>query len=58
MSLAYRLIESVEADDAPSAEAAWTAEITERLERYDRGESKGIPAAEVFRKLNEIAPAK
>lgn len=58
MSLARQLIESVEGADSPSAEEAWKGEIAERIARYDRGESRGIPAAEVLRKLSEIAPAK
>lgn len=58
LSLACTLIESVEADDAPSADAAWDAEIRARIARFDRGETSGIPAADVFRKLREIAPAR
>ncbi|MES2598427.1 MAG: addiction module protein [Verrucomicrobiota bacterium] len=58
LSLACTLIESVEADDTPSPDAAWDAEIRDRIARYDRGETLSIPAADVFRKLREIAPAR
>ena len=58
LHLACSLIESVESDDAPSSESAWSQEIQKRIDRFDKGESKGISAAEVFEKLREIAPAK
>lgn len=58
LQLACALIESVESEDAPNPEAAWDAEIRERISRYDEGQTKGIPASEVFRKLREIAPGK
>jgi len=56
--LACSLIESVESTDAPSPDAAWDTEIRDRIARFDRGETTGIPAADVFRKLREIAPAR
>jgi hypothetical protein len=55
LSLARTLIES--AEDA-SFEAAWDEEIRERLERFRSGENPGVPAAEVFRRLREIAPGR
>ncbi|MGJ8633648.1 MAG: addiction module protein [Luteolibacter sp.] len=58
LSLACSLIESVESEDAPSPESAWEKEIQERIARFDSGETKEIPASEVFMKLREIAPAK
>ena len=58
LQLACSLIESVESEDAPSPGAAWEEEIRGRIERYDNGETSGIPASEVFRELREIAPAK
>jgi putative addiction module component (TIGR02574 family) len=57
LSLARTLIESVESEDAPSPEAAWDSEIRDRIARFDRGETAGIPASDVFRKLRAIAPA-
>lgn len=56
--LACSLIESVESDDAPSPDVAWDTEIRDRIARFDRGETTGIPASDVFRKLREIAPAR
>ena len=58
MDLAKSLLESVEGDDAPCPDAAWDAEIRSRMERYDAGESASIPAADVFRRLREIAPVR
>tara|TARA_R110002049_G_scaffold42310_2_gene126249 strand:- start:931 stop:1167 length:237 start_codon:yes stop_codon:yes gene_type:complete len=56
MELARTLIESVEGSDYESPEEAWNDEILQRLQRYREGETQGIPAADVFRKLREIAP--
>jgi putative addiction module component (TIGR02574 family) len=56
MRLALALMESVEGGDPVSAEAAWTAEISRRIKDFDSGHVKGVPAAEVFRKLREMAP--
>jgi putative addiction module component (TIGR02574 family) len=56
MELAYRLLMSVEPAPNPDAEAAWEAEIVRRMARFDAGDSKGVPAEEVFASLREIAP--
>ena len=58
IALAYRLLVSVEPEPEPGAVAAWEAEIAARMARFDRGESQGIPAADVFASLREIAPGK
>lgn len=58
LSLARTLIESVEGAEDASFEAAWEEEIRERLERFRSGENPGVPAAEVFRRLREIAPGR
>lgn len=58
LSLARTLIESVEGTEDASFEAAWDEEIRERLERFRSGENPGVPAAEVFRRLREIAPGR
>lgn len=58
LSLARTLIESVEGTEDASLEAAWDAEIAERLERFQTGANPGIPAADVFRRLREIAPGR
>lgn len=52
--LVRRLLPTLPADDSadPGAvAAAWHQEILDRLERFDRGETKAIPAAEVFERL-------
>lgn len=46
--LAQELLESVERDADPDVQAAWEAEITSRITKYERGEAKLIPADEVF----------
>jgi putative addiction module component (TIGR02574 family) len=51
MALAYRLLASVEPEPEPGADAAWEAEIAQRIARFDACESKGVPAAEVFRSM-------
>ena len=56
MQLALALMESVETDQPATAAAAWSAEISQRISDFDSGRVQGIPAAEVFRKLREIAP--
>ena len=58
VSLAYRLLVSVESDPEPGADAAWDAEIASRIARYDAGESQAVPASEVFARLRKIAPGK
>jgi putative addiction module component (TIGR02574 family) len=56
VTLAYRLLASVEPDPEPGADAAWETEITQRIARFDSGESPTVPASEVFARLREIAP--
>ena len=46
--LAQELLESVERDADPEVQVAWEAEIASRIAKYERGESKLIPAEEVF----------
>lgn len=56
LTLARRLLDSVDLEPEPGAEAAWQAEIAQRIARYDAGESRGISAGEVFARLRQIAP--
>ena len=46
--LAQELLESVERDSDPTVQQAWETEIASRIAKYERGEAKLIPAAEVF----------
>ncbi len=57
-ALAFRLLSSVEPDPEPGADEAWEGEIADRIARFDAGESKAVPAAEVFARLRQIAPGK
>ena len=56
VALAYRLLVGVDPGPEPGAEAAWDAEIAQRIARFDSGEAKSVPAAEVFDRLHQIAP--
>jgi putative addiction module component (TIGR02574 family) len=53
---ARRLLDSVDLEPVPGAEAAWEVEIARRIAGFDAGESQPIPAAEVFERLREFAP--
>lgn len=56
LALARQLLESVELEPQPGAEAAWEAEIARRIACWKAGEAKPIPAGEVFARLRQIAP--
>ena len=56
VALAYRLLVSVEPDPEPGAEAAWEAEIIQRIARFDSGETQPVKAAQVFDRLRRTAP--
>lgn len=56
LALARQLLDSVNLEPEPGAEAAWEAEIARRIERYRAGDSKPVPAGEVFARLRQIAP--
>ncbi|MBL9187417.1 MAG: addiction module protein [Opitutaceae bacterium] len=56
VALAYRLLVSVEPAPEPGAEAAWDAEIVQRIARFDAGKSPSVPAEQVFARLRAIAP--
>jgi putative addiction module component (TIGR02574 family) len=56
IALAHRLLSSVELDPDPDAEAAWEQEIARRIAQSDAGEITPVPAAEVFARLQRIAP--
>lgn len=46
--LAQELLESIDGEANPEVQAAWEAEIAERIAKYERGEAKLIPAEDVF----------
>ncbi len=53
MTLAHRILSSVEPTPSSEIDAAWDAEIRKRIARYDSGGIKGIPAAEVFAEVDQ-----
>lgn len=52
LTLAHRILSSVEPAVSSELEAVWDMEISARIARYDGGETKGIPASEVFAELD------
>lgn len=51
-TLAQRILASVEPEVDPVVDEAWAAVIGGRIRKYDAGETEGIPAAEVFAKVD------
>ena len=47
--LALRLVESLDGESAHDVEAAWAAEVKDRVDALRRGEARTRPAADVFR---------
>lgn len=54
--LARQLLDSIDPEMAPGIEAAWRDEIEQRVEEMKSGKVAGVPAAEVFERLRQIAP--
>jgi putative addiction module component (TIGR02574 family) len=54
-ALAGELIQSLEREIDPDAEAAWSEEIRARLERLDAGTARTIPWAEARRRIHAAA---
>jgi putative addiction module component (TIGR02574 family) len=52
-TLAHRILSSVEPEAEPEVEAAWDAQIRERIRRYDAGQTAGLPGREVFAELDK-----
>ena len=50
--LAAKILASLDAD--PNVEAAWVAEVQDRLAAYRRGEIEPVPAEEVMAKARKI----
>jgi len=47
-ALAHRILTSVEPEVSPEVDAAWDAEIRDRIQRLDRGGARLVPASEAF----------
>jgi putative addiction module component (TIGR02574 family) len=54
-ALAGELIQSLEAEVDADAEAAWSAEIRDRLDRLDAGIAETIPWSEARRRIHAAA---
>jgi putative addiction module component (TIGR02574 family) len=52
LTLAQRILSSVEPAASSELDTEWDAEIRERIAQYDAGGVRGIPAAEVFAELD------
>lgn len=52
LTLAHRILSSMEPAVTSEIEAAWDAEIRQRVARYYAGEVRSIPAAEVFAEVD------
>jgi hypothetical protein len=53
LTLAHRILTSVEPVPGQAVAAAWEREIRERIRRYDAGLTKDVSAAQVFAELDE-----
>ena len=51
--LARFLINSLDQEDDPDAEAAWEAELTRRTSEIKSGKVSGKPAAQVFEEIRK-----
>jgi putative addiction module component (TIGR02574 family) len=54
LTLAHRILASVESTSVDGADTAWEKEIKERIKKYDAGLSQGIPGPDVFAELDKI----
>ena len=52
LTLAHRLLSSVEPTVSECVDSAWDAEIRERIARFDEGNAGAIPAVDVFAELD------
>lgn len=53
LTLAHRILSSVEPPASAQVDTAWDEEIRRRIARYDAGETKSIPASEVFAEVDQ-----
>ncbi len=52
LTVAHRILSSVEPKNGNETDAAWDKEIRARIAQYDAGELQSIPAAEVFAEVD------
>ena len=53
LTLAHRLLSSLEPQEAEEVEAAWDAEIRRRIRAYDEERAQSISASQVFQEVDE-----
>ena len=53
LTLAHRILSSIEPEPETGADSAWNTEIRERIRKYDAGLSEAIPGNEVFAELDK-----
>jgi len=53
-ALADRILVSLDEEGRGTVDALWTEEVEHRIDEYDRGDVKGIPASEVRAKARRI----
>ena len=54
--LAERLLTSLDASPDRRIDELWAQEAEDRLEAFERGEIKAVPAKEVFDKIRGVKP--
>lgn len=52
LTLAHRILSSVEPEASSEIDAAWDSAIRERITQYDAGGVKSIPAGEAFAEVD------
>jgi putative addiction module component (TIGR02574 family) len=52
LTLAHKILTSLEPEPSSKTDAAWDREICERMARYDTGQVQAILASEVFAELD------
>ena len=53
LTLAHRLLSSLEPREAKEVEAAWDTEIQRRIQAYDGGDVQSLSASQVFQEVDE-----
>jgi putative addiction module component (TIGR02574 family) len=53
LTLAHRILASLEPGPDAGAEAAWDGEIRERIRKYDAGRTSVVPGSTVFEELDK-----
>lgn len=53
LTLAYRILSTLEPPISAEIEEAWEREISGRIKKFREGKSESIPASEVFAELDD-----